>query len=83
MKRFFPLVVALAIVLMSTAAFAGEWTGMIMKKDGQTWLKVGENTFSVTNPEKAEAFMDQNVKVMGTADEAAKTVTIDSVSAAS
>lgn len=83
MKRFLPLVAALAILFMSAVAFAGEWTGTVEKQDGKLWFKSGDNVLSITNPEKAEAFVDQTVKVTGEADMTAKTVTIESVAAAS
>ena len=83
MKRFVPLVVALALTFMAQAAFAGEWTGEIVKKDGQVWLSSGEKNYKVSNPDKVEASVGQKVKVTGSMDEATSTVTVESVSAAS
>ncbi len=82
MKRFTALLFALAILISTTAAFAGEWTGTLTKKDGKLWLKSSGNTYSITNPDKATGFEGQNVKVVGTADQAMKSVTITSVTKA-
>ena len=80
MKRFALAVVALAFVLMTTLAYAGEWTGQIVaSQDGKLWFKAGEQSLSITNPEKAQGHEGQQVKVTGTADETAKTLTIESV----
>ena len=45
--------------------------------DGKLALLVGDNLFTIANPEKATGHEGHNVKVTGTADEAAKTVTIE------
>ena len=82
MKRLTTLAVAFALVLMTTAAFAAEWTGTIVKQDGKLWFKSGENTLSITNPEKAVAYEGATVTVAGSADAVAKTVTIDTVTPA-
>ena len=81
MKRVAVFLV-LAIALMTTLSFAAEWSGTIVKSaDGKVWFKAGDKTLSITNPEKATAFEGKKVKVTGTADETAQTVTIDSVTA--
>ena len=82
MKHIGTFVVALALLTITTAAFAAEWTGTIEKKNGKSWLKSGANTLSITNPEKATGFEGKTVKVTGSADMTGKTVRIDSVSAA-
>ena len=84
MKRFLTLIVALALVMISTSAFAGEWTGKFEKsEDGKISFKSGETTLSVTNADKVTAdWIGKDVKVVGTDDAAAKTLTIDTVSAA-
>ncbi len=83
MKRFVPIVLAFIFVLVTTLGFAAEWTGTIMKSpDGKLWFKVGDKTFSITNPAKAEGQEGKTVKVTGTTDEAAQSVTIDSVAPA-
>ena len=50
---------------------------------GKLALLVDNNVFTITNPEKATGHEGENVKVTGTADEVAKTVTIDSLTAVS
>ena len=79
MKRFFCLVLALALGSMSAAAFAAEWTGQIVKKDGQLWFQSGAKTLKIGNPDKATGHEGQNVKIAGTADDVTSTVTIDSL----
>ncbi len=81
MKRL-ALVMALAFVLTSTLAFAGEWTGTIVKENGKLALKSGANLLTISNPDKVAGQEGKSVKVTGTADMAAKTVTVASVSAA-
>ena len=78
MKKITPIL-ALFLLLFSTAAFAAEWMGQITKKDGKLWFSSGGNVYSITNPDKASAFENQTVKVMGTADKAAKSVTISTI----
>ena len=82
MKRT-ALLMALALVLTTTLAFAGEWTGKIVNENGKLALKAGENVLTITNPEKVTGQEGKDVKVSGTADMAAKTVTVESISAAS
>ena len=79
MKRFIPFLGALVILAMTTTAFAAEWTGMILNKDGKLLLKTGNASYSITNPEKATSFEGQSVKVMGTMDKATYAVTIKSI----
>ncbi len=101
------LSLALLILFVTVAAYAGEWTGMVTEthcgaahkggtaKDiqcikecvtsgrGKLALLVGSDVFTITNPDKATGHEGHNVKVMGTADSTAKTVTIESLTMAS
>ena len=84
MKRFAPLVVVLALGFMAAVAYAGEWSGEIVKKaDGGLVLSSGGKELKIANPDKASASVGQKVKVTGSVDEATGTVTVESVSAAS
>ena len=75
--------VALALGIMAHAAFAGEWTGEVVKKaDGQLVLSSGGKDYKIANPDKASARVGQKVKVTGSVDEATGTVTVESVAAA-
>ena len=83
MKRFIPLRVALALGIMAQAAFAGEWSGEVVKKaDGQLVLSSGGKDYKIANPDKASASVGQKVKVTGSVDEATGTVTVESVAPA-
>ena len=79
MKSLAPFVVAAAVVLATALAYAGEWTGQIVKKDGKYWFKSGEKTYSITNPEKAAGHEGQTVKVTGTAGQKTNSVKITKV----
>ena len=82
MKRFAVWMAALAILLMTSVAFAAEWTGMLEKSGDTVVFKSGEKTLNIANPEKATGYEGQNVKVTGTLNDAGDTVTIDAVAAA-
>ena len=56
MKKFFPLVLALAVLFVSTVAFAGEWTGEVAKRDGKTWLNLARIRQSLFKSKNAVAF---------------------------
>jgi len=81
MKRVAVFLV-LAFALMTTLSFAAEWSGTIVKSaDNKVWFKTGDKTLGITNPEKATGFEGKKVKVAGTADDTAQTVTIETVTA--
>ena len=79
MKRSAALLAVFVFLLSAAAAFAGEWTGQVVSKDGKLWFKSGANTYSIANPMKAAALAGQNVKVTGNVDQATKAVTIKEI----
>ena len=80
MKRYASLLVVLALFLMTAVAFAAEWTGEVVKKDDKLWFKSGENTYSITNPDKAKDFEGKKVTAKGTEDAATKSIMITKIS---
>ncbi|GEM_PF-1520647 len=83
MKKVLSLVFVLAFLLTTALAFAGDWSGHVVKSpDGKLWLKVGEKNISIANPEKAAGLEGKDVKVTGSLNDAGDTVTIDSAAEA-
>ena len=82
MKRLTSVVALLVLLASASTAFAAEWTGQIINKNGKLWFSSGGMLYSITNPDKAQGLAGQTVKLMGTADKATKSVTIQQASKA-
>ena len=79
MKKSFAAVLGLALLFASATAFAGEWTGTIMNKDGKLWFQTGSKNYSITNPDKVKSFEGKIVKITGTKDAATNSLTVQTV----
>ena len=82
MKRIASFVFGLGLLAVTTMAFAAQFNGTIVSKDGKLWLSSGEKNYSITNPDKAKEFEGKSVKVSGSKDPGTGALTIDSVAAA-
>ncbi len=82
MKRIAAAVLGLALIASAPLAFAGEWTGLISKKDNKVWFTSGKEIYTVSNADKTKGFEGMNVKVNGAADQATHTLTIKTIAKA-
>ena len=79
MKRVSVLLATL-LLLSSAVAFAAEWTGMVMSKDGKLSFKTDKGSYSITNSDKAMGFENKKVMIMGKEDKANMAITIETIS---